>query len=212
MKCSWSMLAAAGVAGVVLSACSSAPPRAERYIPPPVGATWTYQVANSGSFGAGTSSVTMRMADGEWEGRKLLRYDYAGGSILQTDQVGIVAVLDAAGRPMLRYDPPLGFEWPLEVGKSWSGQHTVRVGPAGNRATLTANWKVESYEDVTVPAGTFKAWKVVMTDSMGLTQTIWSVPMTMGVFAKRSSERSAAHPMGGAGTQVFELVAVPAVK
>lgn len=63
-----------------------------------------------------------------------------------------------------------------------------------------------------MPAGTFKAWKIVMQDNLGFRQTIWSVPQTMGAFAKRISERSASHPQGGAGTQVFELVMVPTLK
>jgi hypothetical protein len=40
--------------------------------------------------------------------------------------------------------------------------------------------------------------------------TIWSVPETMGMFAKRISERPQGHPQG-AGTQVLEMTKVPAV-
>ena len=70
---------------------------------------------------------------------------------------------------------------------------------------------MEAFEDVTVPAGTFKAWRLRYADTTGETQVLWSVPETMGVFAKRTIDRSAAHRMG-AGTLVMELVAVPAVK
>jgi hypothetical protein len=38
------------------------------------------------------------------------------------------------------------------------------------------------------------------------------MPDTVGVWAKRINERSATHPQGGAGTQVMELVTLPAVK
>ena len=62
---------------------------------------------------------------------------------------------------------------------------------------------------VTVPAGTFDAWRVTMTDSFGFRQTTWSVPSRMGMYAKRVSERPAGHPQG-AGVQTLELSRVPA--
>lgn len=201
---------AVAVAGLV-AGCASTPPQAKRYVPPPMGASWTYTVTSTGSFGSGTGPTTLRMGETLWNGRKLLKYENVKGASLQTDRVGIVAVLDASGRPVIGYDPPLGFEWPLEVGKTWT-QDIVLTGPAGNRLPMKASWKVEAYEDVTVPAGTFKAWRITMSDNFGFRQTQWSVPETLGVFAKRIQERSATHPQGGAGTQVFELVSVPAVR
>ena len=203
--------ALAAAAAIACAACSS-PPRAERYVPPPMGATWSYQVTSSGSFGSGVSALTLRMARGEWQGQPVLRYESAGGAILQTDRVGVVAQLDRSGQPLLRYDPPLSFEWPLEVGRTWTQQHMVRVGPAGAPVPMTSRWRVEALEDVTVPAGTFRAWKIVMEDSFGFRQTTWSVPETMGAFARRISERPASHPMGGAGVQVFEMTQVPALR
>jgi hypothetical protein len=77
---------------------------------------------------------------------------------------------------------------------------------------MKAQWKVEAYEDVTVPAGTFKAWRVSFTDNFGFKQTTWSLPETVGTYAKRVNERPATHPQGGAGTQVIELLTLPAVK
>ena len=76
---------------------------------------------------------------------------------------------------------------------------------------MTSTWKVEAYEDVTVPAGTFKAFRLSMADSFGFKQTTWSVPTSMGVFAKRINERPPGHPQGQ-GTQLYELASVPTVK
>ena len=49
-------------------------------------------------------------------------------------------------------------QWPLEVGKTWTfeGEFTPSVGVARLRQTAT----VVALEDVTVPAGTFKAFKI----------------------------------------------------
>lgn len=195
----------------VTVACST-PPRAERYVPPPMGSSWSYQVTSSGSFGSGTSTVTMRMASGEWQGQRVLRYEHGAGAILQTDRVGLLAQLDRNGNPLIRYDPPLSFEWPLEVGRSWTQQHMVRVGASGAPVPMTTRWQVQAHEEITVPAGTFMAWKIVMEDNFGFRQTTWSVPETMGAFARRVSERAPSHPQGGAGTQVFEMTAVPALR
>ena len=199
-------------AAALVAGCTTAPPRAERYVPPPMGASWTYQVTSSGSYGTqnqAPSPVTVREA--VVDGRKLLRFESATYTTLQTERVGVVAVLDPAGRPLMRYDPPLGYEWPLEVGKTWTQEITLTVG-AGTRIPMKAVWTVEAYEDVTVPAGTFKAWRIVMTDNFGFRQVTWSVPEKLGTYAKRTSERAATHPQGGAGQQVIELVTMPTVK
>lgn len=196
---------------LLLAGCASAPPRAERYVPPPAGSTWSYRVTSNGSFGSADKMVvTTRYSRVEFEGRPVLKFESGAGGTLQTDKVGVILSFDPAGRPQMRYDPPLGYEWPLEVGKTWTQQIQLT---AGGRAPIpmTAKWQVEAYEDVTVPAGTYKAWRVSFTDNFGFKQTTWSVPVELGTFAKRLSERPAGHPQG-AGTQVIELLTLPAVK
>jgi hypothetical protein len=111
----------------------------------------------------------------------------------------------------MRYDPPLGYDFPLEVGKTWTQDLMLTVGGSAP-IPMKAQWKVEAYEDVTVPAGTFKAWRVVFTDNFGYKQTTWSMPETASVYAKHINERSATHPQGGPGTQMIELLTVPALR
>lgn len=197
---------------VLLSACTSAPPKAERYVAPPVGATWKFQVTNTGSFGnADKAEKQISMRDVVVEGKPYHRFDSGGSATLQTDSAAVFMVLGPGDRPLMRYEPPLGYEFPLEVGKTWTQDIALTEGGT-TRTPMKAQWKVEAYEDVTVPAGTFKAWRIVFTDNFGYKQTTWGMPDTVGVFAKRINERSATHPQGGAGTQVIELVTVPAVK
>ena len=196
----------------LIAGCASAPPKAERYIAPPVGATWKVQVTHTGSFGnASKLEQQVSMRDVVVEGKPFHRFDAGGGATLMDDSVGLFLVLGPGDRPLMRYDPPLGYEFPLEVGKTWAQDLTLTVGGT-TRLPLKAQWKVEAYEDVTVPAGTFKAWRVVLTDNFGLRQTTWSMPEAVGTYAKRINERSATHPQGGAGTQVIELLTLPAVK
>lgn len=206
----WGLCTAFSALGLI--GCASAPPRAERYVPPPLGSTWTYQVTSTGSYGSVTQVPTsMRMAESVmFEGQMLLKYETNAGATLQTPQVGVVASLDRAGKVLMRYDPPLTYQWPLEVGRTWTQDITITLAN-GTKMPMKAAWKVEAVEDVTVPAGTFRAWRVSLEDNYGFKQVIWSVPEQMGVFAKRIWTRSAAAPQGP-GTQVLELASAPTVK
>ena len=197
------------LAAVLLSGCAN-PPRAERYVPPAVGSTVEYRMVNTGSFGSTSGTLTMKVSEVLYEGRMLRKYETPSGSTLQSPMAGTVAVLSTAGQPLMRYDPPLDFNFPFVVGKTWTVDHVLTVGE-GNRMPMKTSWKVEAYEDVTVPAGTFKAWRVVMTDNFGFRQTSWSMPDTIGMFAKRMSERPPGHPQG-AGTQLLEMSKPPAMR
>ena len=177
-----------------------------------MGSSWKVQISSTGSFGnANKVEQQVSMRDVVVEGKPYHRFDAGGGANLLNDSVGVFMVLGPGDRPLMRYDPPLGYEFPLEVGKTWTQDIALTVGGT-TKTPMKAQWKVEAYEDVTVPAGTFKAWRVSFTDNFGFKQTTWSLPETVGTYAKRVSERPATHPQGGAGTQVIELVTLPAVK
>ncbi|MES2786183.1 MAG: hypothetical protein V4684_12035 [Pseudomonadota bacterium] len=199
-----------GLAGLLVAGCASAPPTAERYVPPPVGSTVEYRMTNTGSFGSTSGPLTMKISEALYEGRMLRKYETPSGTTLQSPLAGTVAAFSPAGQPLMRYNPPLDFNFPFAVGKTWTVDHELTVG-ASNKMPMRTMWKIEAYEDITVPAGTFKAWRVVMTDSFGFRQTNWSMPDTVGMFAKRISERPKGHPQG-AGTQVLEMTRLPAIR
>jgi hypothetical protein len=205
-------LAAIAVGAALVAGCASGPPKAERYVAPPVGANWKVQVSSTGSFGtANKVEQQVSMRDVVVEGKPYHRFDAGGGATLLNDSVGLFMVLGPGDRPLMRYDPPLGYQFPLEVGKTWTQDIALTVGGT-TKTPMKAQWKVEAYEDVTVPAGTFKAWRVSFTDNFGFKQTTWSMPDTVGTYAKRVNERPATHPQGGAGTQVIELLTLPALR
>ncbi|MBI4489051.1 MAG: caspase family protein [Deltaproteobacteria bacterium] len=70
-------------------------------------------------------------------------------------------------RGMSAYDfvPPPRLAWPLEVGKSGSGL-SFWTTPRG-QGRIYINWKVEAYEDIEVPAGRFKAFRIVYSFEVG---------------------------------------------
>ena len=203
-------LAGAALPTLQLAGCASSPPMSEAYTAPKPGSTVEYRMTNTGSFGNGTSLAMMRISEATWKGQPVLRYEGPTGSVLNNDQAGAVAMLDPSGRPALEYEPALGYQWPLAVGKTWESNHVVTTA-TGSRFPMKASWKVEAVEDVVVPAGTFKAWRVTMTDNLGFRQTSWSVPQKLGMFAKRLSERPTGHPQG-AGTQLYEMTQIPAIR
>ena len=114
-----------------------------------------------------------------------------------------VAGLTPGGQVALRWDPPQGFEFPLEVGKTWS-RSTRMIDAKDKSIPYTTTCKVLSHEDVKVPAGTLKAFKVGCTGTLGAEDTYCFSP-DLGIFAKQISTRPATHPFG-AGTREAELV------
>jgi hypothetical protein len=206
-----SLAGAIFIAAAMLGGCATPTPKAERHIPPPLGSSWTYAMSSTGSYGSGDSQLAVRLAEATWEGRKVHNFQTAAQHQLQDHNLNLLAVTSTDGKPQVRYDPPVGWDWPLVVGKVTTRDHVATVIATGQKIPFKSTWTVEAYEDVTVPAGTFKAWRLRYADSTGETQMLWSVPETMGVFAKRTLERSASHRQG-AGTRVMELVAVPSVK
>jgi hypothetical protein len=64
---------------------------------------------------------------------------------------------------------------------------------------------VEAYEDVMVPAGTFKAFKVSTVTSLGDENLVWFSP-ELGIFVKQSLKRTGQHAQGP-GTREIQLLA-----
>jgi hypothetical protein len=63
------------------------------------------------------------------------------------------------GDQIVEFNPPPSLSWPLEVGKwGWTTGDLSNPGRLGTRGKFT--WSVEAYEEVRVPAGTFKAFRI----------------------------------------------------
>ncbi|MBI2553050.1 MAG: CHAT domain-containing protein [Candidatus Rokubacteria bacterium] len=96
------------------------------------------------------------------------------------------------------------FSWPLRVGKWWVATyayHDRQRGRSFPRVEVT--WRVEAYEDVTVPAGTFKAFRL-QGRAPAVNFTRWYAP-DLRLVAKEIAERNLRHHLG-AGKVVTELI------
>ena len=85
------------------------------------------------------------------------------------------------GDSVIEFAQPIDFKWPLEVGQTGS-LNTAWQTPttSGRWFPIAVTWKVVSYQDVWVFAGTFKAFRILVTftrqDGRQLENTLWYAP------------------------------------
>jgi len=89
------------------------------------------------------------------------RYIFAAGPTYEVQLTKDLALARVArGEKYMEFDPPARLDWPLEVGKwgtipgTWRGNWNI-VG-----ARVRFIWSVDAYEDVRIPAGTLKAFRI----------------------------------------------------
>lgn len=197
----WSLpLSSCAIAAFALmsTGCATAPPVAEKMTISPMGTVTTYHRKSSGSLGNFDGQVVWTYAPSTWQGRPVVAFGapQAGVSLHDPQTFALLATLDSAGNPLSAFEPPWDYQWPLAVGKSWTSEHQVRQVASGRVVPVKVEWKVESWGDVTVPAGTFKAFKVVWRTSLGEVETRWVDPYGGLPTIRRHVERPASHPQG----------------
>jgi hypothetical protein len=196
--------AAAGLAVAMLTAgCGLMAPKAERYVAPPLGTTWQNARQDSGSYGSGSAKFAGSRGERMHQGARMITFEVAAGTVVATPEGNWLGIFKG-DTPMVTWDPPLGWPWPIEVGKTWTREQRMTLHAAKRTVSYVLTQKVEAYEDVTVPAGTFKAFKLSTTTSLGDDNLTWFSP-DMGIFIKQSLKRSAKHP-SGAGSRELELL------
>jgi len=190
-------------AALLSGGCAMMEPKAERYVAPPLGSSWVTAQRSMGSFGTGTAQVQSTRGERVWQGKQVITFASQQGTIVSMPEGGFVAILGPGDKPLISWDPPISYEWPLTAGKTWT--KTYRMTLADNRSIAYDNrCKVDAYEDVTVPAGAFKAFKVTCSTTIGDESTTWFSP-ELGIFVKQSQRRAANSPLG-AGTRESELL------
>jgi len=200
-------LAVAGVAVAVLSAgCGLMEPRTERYVAPAVGTTYTNLRRDTGSYGSATVQLPGKyLGEQMWRGQKVHAFESPEGTFLATAGDRFAFITQVKGdTPILTWEPPVGYQLPLEVGKKWTRKFSLTIHAAKRTIAVEDAQTLEAYEDVTVPAGTFKAWRVRTTDNLGNENLQWYAP-DLGVFIKQSLRRTAKNA-AGPGTREIELI------
>jgi hypothetical protein len=92
------------------------------------------------------------------------RYVFAadgGREVHLSRDLGVAKVV-RGGQVLLELEPPPGLTWPLEVGRSGVSWLTLKsLDPQFGQSVVRLTWKVDAYQDVRVPAGVFKAFRIV---------------------------------------------------
>ena len=203
----WLAIAALALA-LVVGGCAMTP-KAERYAAAPLGSTFTWTQANTGSFGSGTTQNTTKIDERMWEGKRVTAFVGRQGILLCTAEGTWPAILGADGKPIISWDPPIGYDWPLEVGKTWTKSYRITNHLRNQTTPFDSTSKIEAYEDVTVPAGTFKVFKVRSSSMLG--ESVMWFSSEFGLFVKQNQKRSANSPLGP-GTSEEELVSYTIAK
>ncbi len=195
---------------LTVTACTVWGPRAERWRAPIAGASWQVDQRNTGSYG---KDVVLRITrgDGIWQGQTVMTLANSQGMNTVITPTGHwIAIVGRDGRTLTRWDPPLGFEYPITVGKSWVKTYRMTLGAQGETLPYELSCKVQSHEKVSVKAGIFDAFKIICSTNIGNEETYW-INFDQGVFVKTDLKRTTQSPFG-AGTQQSELVSTPSLK
>lgn len=185
----------------LLSACAAAP--GTRYIAPPAGTTYTSEYRDSGSYGNGTSSISGHIVSLDWNGTPVTGFRMAQSTLLVLPDGSFAGLAGADGQLVTSWEPPLAWEFPLEVGKRWTKHNKLKVLAPQREAEFDTMQVVEAYEDVVVPAGTFKAYRVHTSDTLGNENLQWFAP-ELGMFVKSTLRRTDKNAQG-AGTRETQL-------
>lgn len=171
---------------------------------PAVGTKWVGRIVpQSGPTVTLTYTV---IEDGVHEGKPIHRvatgtdtylYDMATSNMIATFRLG---------KEVTSTTPHDGtYSWPLYVGKAWTATYTFNNRPQGMTVgPVNVEYRATTYEDVTVPAGTWKAFKIESEAASSAFSTIWYAP-DIKLIVKRINETAVGHPMGRTKT-VYEMI------
>jgi hypothetical protein len=199
-------------AALLAAGCSTMPSDTVAYEPVPIGTTWAMSQTNAGSYGSGTGRVALRAGERTWQGERVLSTEGPAGAIISRASDGLrIGALAPDGRPAFMLSPPVGPVFPLVPGKTWTATSQMTLYPSGQVLPLQSEWKVHGFEQVTVPAGTFRTVRFSTVDRVNGTpwneDTYWYSPETRLV-VKSALRRASTHP-AGAGTREGELLERP---
>lgn len=195
---------------LISGGCATLEPRAEKFFSPSIGSTWEIAQRNTGSYGKDVKFHVTR-GEGTWQGiPQITMSNSLGVTTIFTHEGGQYAIIGRDGKPLMSWDPPIGFQFPLTVGKTWTTSHKLTVHATAKTFSYDFPCTVENYDDVSVAAGTFKTFKIKCLPTIGNEEDFWFSP-DLGLSVKTSFKRTDKSPFKP-GTQEAELVTLPVKK
>jgi hypothetical protein len=172
-----------------------------------VGSSWTYKVEDSTWNAPATVTITF-MKDDEYKNAGVLAFATGSETLLYDRDLNFVAVA-SNGRILREASPSLrSFDFPFYVGKEWRSVFTFQDNQKGLSWTpVEVFWRVKEYDEVSVPAGKFRAFLIESEPSTNWgikKEQVWYAPQAKQL-VKRIRERTSAH-YEGKGKDTWELV------
>lgn len=201
-----SLCIAAALAGIPVPSLADEPEAMNRSSTVAIGSSFVRSITNSGSYGSGAGTITgRRAANREWKGQPVGVWQFSQGpELLFLPADGAFVAFVNGDQPVITFEPANGWQWPLKVGKSWTRNVTVTDHASKQTFPVETRITVEAYEDVSVPAGTFKAWRLRQVDNLGNDDVHWFNP-DVTVFLKQKLTRTERHA-AGPGVRETQLV------
>jgi hypothetical protein len=160
--------------------------------------------SDTGSYGSGTTQITTKVTERMWEGKRVTAFVTTTGVLVLNADGAWLAMLGPDDKTIMSWDPPIGPDYPLEIGKTYTKSYRVTMHATKQTIPFDSTWKVEAYENVTSPAGTFNGFKISYSDTLGGESMMWYMP-ELGFIGKRIERRTAKWP-SGPGTRESELI------
>jgi hypothetical protein len=207
----WSAWVLVAAAALALGACGGrkASPPLSAVVDAPLlrpGSSWTYKVTESTRPAPDSVTLTFQKED-VYKGAGVLAFAAGPETVFYDRDLNFVAVI-RDGKVLREASPSFrAFDFPFYVGKEWRAVFTFQdYVRTLSWVPVEVHWKVKEYDVVKVPAGEFRAFKLVSDPSTnwGLEEEIWYAP-EVRLFVKRVQERTAAH-YEGKGKATWELV------
>jgi hypothetical protein len=154
---------------VLLSLCVAATPALAQEVPAPafrVGDTWVYTLQDKFDRAMGVAKVTETVTTVSEKGIETsITGDPRDTHRRYTRELNVLRGLNMDFDPMVP-----NYSFPLTVGKRWEGKYSFPSPATGARLNTSQQGRVDGWEEIKVPAGTFKAVKITLTrDIEGVT-------------------------------------------
>ena len=174
---------------------------------PASGTKWVARFVNqTGSTVTITYTV---LGEGTYGGKPVYRVNGGIDTQVYDKATGNMVAILMMGKEAHAFEPHEGtFSWPLYVGKSWTASYTAHDRQRGmSVGPVKVEHRVAAYEDVVVPAGSWKAFRIESESGNSASSTIWYAP-EISLIVKRVNETTIGHPLGRTKA-VYEIIEYP---
>lgn len=162
--------------------------RVDRPGSPLPGSSFLLERIESGGAGNGRLEILNEVLVAEVEGRRMLAFATFDVLLLYARPGAFAGMALRDGTLIATWEPPVAFPTPLEVGTRWKQQGRITFHQQARTEAFEVEGHVEALEEVTVPAGTFRAFRIRSRGPDGAMHLDWLSPQ-LGIYVRRLVRR-----------------------